>query len=395
MPASNDDFNLRDTLNRLAQKNTTITEREEARNDLAAYAKTFNGASTPAAQQLADALPKITDYGSRWITAKLLRDAAVKDAKVLGGDTTAIIFGAFATDPDAGMRYMAAGLIRDIGLAHPAQTVNAAGAIAMLLGREKDDYARAYQKDAILQLGLASEAAAPLAVDAIGQLLLNEKDSLARVDLAQNLGTLGRKYPSQSAAAVKQLAQGAAKETDGFAAHKIAENITNIALSNAASFPAALDALANGFAMGGRIEALSGNANGLARLAEKHPAAVAVVIEKQLDGAASRDQRRLSILNLKHIAGLDTTGANIAAPILLSALNNETDPLHRRHIVEGLLTATTNRADAAPVLDALKTQQQTEKDPETRDTIDHAMRRLGYVRPFTRNVLALQPQPSM
>ncbi len=391
MPASNDDFNLRDTLNRLAQKSLTITEREEARKDLAAYANSFNGASTPAAQQLADALPKITDYGSRWITAKLLRDAAVKDAKVLGGNTTAILFGAFATDTDAGMRYMAAGLIRDIGLAHPSQVVNAAGAIAMLLGHETDDYARGYQKGAILQLGLASEAAAPLAVDAIGQLILNEKDSFARVDYAQNLGSLGTKHASQSAAAVKQLQQAAANETDGFAAHKIAENITNIALYNASSFPAALDALANGFAKGGRIEALSGNANGLARLAEKHPAAVAVVLEKQLEGSSTRDQRRLSILNLKHIAALDTTGANIAAPILLNALSNETDPLYRRHIVDGLLTATTNRADAAPVLDALKSQQQSEKDPETRDAIDHAMRRLGYVRPFTKNVLQLQP----
>ncbi len=394
MPASNDDFNLRDTLNRLAQKNTTITEREEARKNLAAYASSFNGASTPAAQQLADALPKIFDYGSRWITAKLLRDAAVKDAKVLGGNTTAIIFGAFATDTDAGMRYMAAGLIRDIGLAHPAQTVNAAGAIAMLLLRETDDYARGYQKGAILQLGLASEAAAPLAVDAIGQLILNEKDSFARVDYAQNLGALGTKYASQSTAAVKQLGQAAANETDGFAAHKIAENITNIALYNASSFPAALAALANGFAKDGLIEALSGNANGLARLAEKHPAAVAVVLEKQLQAGSTRDQRRLSILNLKHIAALDTVGANIAAPILLNALNNETDPLYRRHIVDGLLTATTNRADTAPVLDALKSQQQSEKDPETRDVIDHAMRRLGYVRPFTKNVLQLQPQPS-
>ncbi len=393
MPASNDDFNLRDTLNRLAQKNTTITEREDARKDLAAYAKTFNGASTPAVQQLADALPTITDYGSRWITAKLLRDAAVKDAKVLGGNTTAILLGAFATDSDAGMRYMVSGLIRDIGLAHPAQAVNAAGAISMLLGREKDDYARGYQKGALLQLGLASEGAAPLAVDAIGQLVLSEKDSFTRVDYAQSLGQLGQKYPSQSVAAVKQLSQAAAKETDGFAAHKIAENITNIALSNASSFPAALDALANGFAMASRIEALSGNANGLARLADKHPAAVAVVIEKQLAGASSSDQRRLGILNLKHIAALGTTGANIAAAILLDALSNETNPLYRRHIVDGLLTATTNRAAAAPVLDALKAQQQVEKDPETRDSIDHAMRRLGYVRPFTKNVLALQPQP--
>lgn len=393
MPASNDDFNLRDTLNRLAQKNTTITEREDARKDLAAYAKTFNGASTPAVQQLADALPTITDYGSRWITAKLLRDAAVKDAKVLGGNTTAILLGAFVTDSDAGMRYMVSGLIRDIGLAHPAQAVNAAGAISMLLGREKDDYARGYQKGALLQLGLASEGAAPLAVDAIGQLVLSEKDSFTRVDYAQSLGQLGQKYPSQSVAAVKQLSQAAAKETDGFAAHKIAENITNIALSNASSFPAALDALANGFAMASRIEALSGNANGLARLADKHPAAVAVVIEKQLAGASSSDQRRLGILNLKHIAALGTTGANIAAPILLDALSNETNPLYRRHIVDGLLTATTNRAAAAPVLDALKAQQQVEKDPETRDSIDHAMRRLGYVRPFAKNVLALQPQP--
>lgn len=395
MPASNDDISLRDTLNRLAQKGLSITEREEARKDLASYAASFNGAATPAAQQLADALPNITDYGSRWITAKLLRDAAVKDAKTLNGNTTAVLLGAFATDSDSGMRYMAAGLIRDIGLAQPSQAMNAAGAIATLLARENDDYARGYQKGTLLELGLASAAAAPFAVEAIGQLLLNEKDSFTRVDYAQSLGKLGQKYPSQAVAAVKHLSQAAAKETDGFAAHKIAENITNIALSSPTSFPAALDALANGFAMSGRIEALSGNANGLARLSEKHPAAVAVVIEKQLSGSSSRDQRRLSILNLKHIAQSGELGANIAAPVLLNTLAVETDPLHRRHIVEGLLTATTNRAAAAPVLDALKAQQQVEKDPETRDAIDHAMRRLGYVRPFTKNVLALQPQPSL
>ncbi len=392
MPASNDDFNLRDTLNRLAQKSLTITEREEARKDLAAYANSFNGASTPAAQQLADALPKITDYGSRWITAKLLRDAAVKDAKVLSGNTIAILFGAFATDTDAGMRYMASGLIRDIGLAHPSQTVTAAGTIGLLLNRETDDYARSYQKGAILQLGLASEGAARLAIDAIGDLMLNEKDSFVRVDYAQSLGSLGTKHASRSVAAVVRLGDAAANETDGFAAHKIAENITNIALYNASAFHAALDALAKGFAKGGRIEALSGNANGLARLAEKHPAAVAVVLENQLEGESTRDQRRLSILNLKYIAALDTTGANIAAPILLNALSKETDPLYRRHIVDGLLTATTNNADPAPVLDALKNQQQSEKDPETRDAIDHAMRRFGYVRPFTKN--GTQPQPS-
>ena len=115
-------------------------------------------------------------------------------------------------------------------------------------------------------------------------------------------------------------------------------------------------------------------------------------MENQLEGESTRDQRRLSILNLKYIAALDTTGANIAAPILLNALSKETDPLYRRHIVDGLLTATTNNADPAPVLDALKNQQQSEKDPETRDAIDHAMRRFGYVRPFTKN--GTQPQPS-
>ncbi|HYD19354.1 MAG TPA: hypothetical protein VEF76_12835 [Patescibacteria group bacterium] len=390
MPASNDDQNLRDTLNRLAQKDATVTERETARGELAAFAGSFNAASSPTAQALVEALPFITDYGSRWIAARMLRDAALKDPELFGGRTPQILYNTFAGS-DAGSRYMVAGLIRDIGFAQDRQAVPAAAAIATLLATETDAYAKSYQKDALLGLALKNEATASIAVDAIAKLIVTETDSYARVAAAQNLGQLGATYPSQATAAIKALQAAALHETDGLAAHKIAENIASIALTHTSAVPVALTALQAGFAKGGRIESLSGNANALARLAVKHPAAVATILDKQLQEGGTRDQRRLAILNLKTIAQQDHTGAAIATPVLLDALKRETEPLYRRHIADGLMAAVENRIEPKPVLAAFKAAQEKETDRETRDHFDRAMRRLGYVRPYAANVLKLQP----
>ncbi|MDE1151968.1 MAG: hypothetical protein PW788_05455 [Micavibrio sp.] len=390
MSDANIQTTLSETLNRLSQKNLSTADAAEDRRALAAMATGFNDASLPVAEKLASALGDIGDYGARWITAKMLRDAGLKDEQQ-GTIAMDAYTRELKTEKDVGSRYMFSGLARDIGVKFEALSVPAATAIAATLATEKDGYARNIEKNALMALANSSEAAAPVAIAALGAALLNEPDKFMRQMLSGNLADIGVNYASQAGAALAALAKGAEQEKDGSTVRRYAQDIALIAINAPDVVPQAIRVLSNGMNNGGNNEATVGYSNALRAIGEQHPMAVIVAAQTSLDLGGSKDQRRLHISNLKGLAALGHAESTAVAGVLAHTLAVEKEAFNRRLAVEGLMACITNRIDEAPVKQALQSALTTERDRETRDDITRSLRSLGIVVPYAGNALRLQP----
>jgi hypothetical protein len=384
---------LSDVLNKLTRRGSlTISDVAAERQKLADMALSFNGASTPVAEKLAEALPGMTDYGSRWIAARMLKETGLKDEKQ-GEFALDTLASALATEKDSGSRHMLAALIRDIGVAHEALAVPAAAAISSALGREKDAYAHSAEKQSLMTLGMKYEAAGAVATAGVSKALLEETDSYMRIMHANNLRDLGLKYASQSGAAVTSLAKALAKESDTGPLRQIAQNIARISDKNPATVPQAVSALTAGVVRAQTSDAVAANSTALMSIGEKHPLPVIVAMEKDYaafreEGLANKDKRRNYICDLSRLAGLGATEALACSKVLLNALNGEPEAHHRRLIIGGLMTCARSGIDETEIREGLKTQLNGERDRETRDTLERSLRSLGYVKPY-RNVLTL------
>ena len=154
---------LSDVLNKLAcSRKMSLGDVANKRQKLADMSLSFNSTSTPLAEKLAATLPDITDYGSRWIAARMLRDTGLTD-EARGEFAMTALCTALTVEKDAGSRYMLASLLRDIGLKHESLAVVAAAAIGGSLCREKDPYARSAEKNSLMALGMKYEAAGGVA----------------------------------------------------------------------------------------------------------------------------------------------------------------------------------------------------------------------------------------
>lgn len=383
---------LSETLNRLSQKSLTISERDAERRNLAAIAAGFNGVSHPAAQKLQDALPGLADYGARWIAAKMLRDAGLKNEGEAEIALAALVT-TFYEDKDPGSRQMASGLIRDLGIRHESLAVQAAVGISMLMGKEKDSGARFAEKNALMALGLKYEQVSPVAVEYVGKALLAEEDPLARALISAELRALGAEHGSQAAAAIRRIAKAGQQETDVLAAQHYAHDIAAIALQHPAAVPEAIAALAEGFRTATDAASLSGWSNALVMIGQKHPAPAVAALAELLEEHPGRDQRRMLYVAFKDMAGDggDITAACVSA--LKSALRTEDTPFNRRLLIEGLMTGVrAEPGEGDGVRTALKEHLDAEKDPETWRFTERHLRSLGYVRPFAGNVAAFQPR---
>lgn len=380
------------TLNRLSQKGLSLSERDEERRNLAAFAANFNDVSAPTAQKLWDALPDITDYGARWITAKMLRDAGLKSEEE-GEIALLALTSTFIDNSDPGSRQMASGLIRDLGVKHEGLAVQAAVGLSMLLSREDDQSARFAEKNALMALAMKYEHVSPVASEYIGKALLAENDAQARIMISGDLRTLGTAYPTQASSAMRRIATAADKETDEVTAQHYAHDIAGIALHHPSTAAQAVETLSAGFRAGTNILTLSGYAHSLALIGAKHPAPVIAEMAGLLEEGLGSDQRRMLFVSLKDLA--DTGGVTSSASVatLKNALAREDVPFNRRLIVEGLMTGV--RAEASEtegVKETLKAHLSNEKDPETYKHVERHLRSLGYVKPFAGNVVGFQPK---
>ena len=355
------------------------------RAQLSAMSLDFNTASPPVAEKLAQTLPQLFDYGSRWIAARMLRDTGLVD-ETKGAFALTALCTAMTAEKDAGSRYMLAALVRDLGLKHESLSGAATTAIADCLGQEKDPYSRSAEKNSMMAVGMKYEAAGAAAVAGAAKGLREDADPYARILFAGDLRDLAEKWPSQAAAVFDALINAAQEEKDIPAMRHIARHISTLAADNPASIPAAVTALSAGIARETRNEAISAYSHALMTIGALQPMPVIAAIGADyagFKGVAGKDKRRMAICNLASLGDAGSAEAEAASKILQSALPDEPQAHYRRLIVTGLLTCARNGIDTTDIKEAMKDQLTREKDRETRDTLDRSLRSLGYVRPYT------------
>lgn len=370
---------LSETLNALSTKTPkTISEIEGARKNFAAAVASFNGAAAPAVAQLTKALPRMSDYGSRWIAAKMLRDIALKD-KTQAQDALFSLIDMQTQSKSGDTRYMLAGLIRDIGLTDKMLSIGAAAAIANALRAEKDGYAQGACRNALMGLALAHEAAAPIAVASFSAMLTAEPETLGRVSWSADLARVGTAYASQAASVVAELCKAAQNETQGAAATRYARDISTLALTHGQATAHAVDGLAQALQNASGFDTAGGYAFGLQQIGARHPMPVIVAMETALQKISTEnaDKRRMCLSTLGGLAVLGSDAAHACGTVLQGALNTEKDAYNRRLVINGLADCALNGAPADKISTALAQHLTTERDRETRALVQKTLRRLG------------------
>lgn len=383
---------LSDVLNKLAGRSLTMGETEEERKKLAAMSLNFNGASVPAAEKIAETLPGMTDYGSRWIASRMLRDLGLKD-ETQGDFALTTLCATLSAEKDPGSRYMLCNLVRDLGLAHEGLAVTAAAAIAGTVGREKDSEALMSEKGSLMALGLKYEAAGAIAVAGLSKALQENTEPYSRILLSSDLRDIGLKYPSQARAVITSVCKATQNETDTWTTQHVAQHLTSVALKNPSVAPQAMTAFSAGVARATRIESIFAWSNALNTLGKSHPMAAIVAMEQGFDDpaiTAHKDKRRAYICNLSALADIGHPEAEACSKVLLKNLKKEPDAHQRRLIIKGLVTCINNRIDSRDVKDGLRKQLSREKDRETRETLERALRSLGYIKPVS-NLVPFRP----
>lgn len=384
---------LGDVLNKLASLRAfggddLAAEREK----LAKMSENFNASCAPAAEKLAEALPKIRDYGSRWIAARMLRDTGLVDEKK-GAFALGPLGDALAAEKDAGLRYMLSDLLRDIGLKHESLAPSAATAIAKTLGAETDNYAVSSEAAALMALGLKYESAAGIAMAGVAKVLETRTDPSARILYSGKLRNLGLARGSQGEAAITALSQAAEKETDFSALRQMTQHIAAVALKHDGLAERTIKTLAAGVKHATKNDGVSAYNYALSLMGEQHPLPVIAAIAKDYDGFkgdCGADKRRQSICTLSGLADKGPMDAGETSRVLMKALKDEPVAHHRRMILDGLMTCIHNGVDERVVLKGLKEHLPQERDRETLDKLDRSLRSLGYIRPVT-NSLVLAP----
>lgn len=378
-PGNDNLSHLSEILNKLAKRGLGVLELETERNALAAASKTFNGAAATVITKIADALPDVTDNGSRWIMARMLRDLGLKNETDAETALKTLVT-CFQSEKDAGTRAMACGQMREIALAYEPLSGMAAAAIALHLMAEKDAYARNTQKNALLSIGMAYEAAAPTTVSFIGNMLATENDPASRMTLSTNLQEIAAKYPSQAKAVIAQLSKTAEEDDNKDAQRKYAQDIGMIGFTNPGATALSIAALAEGFKRGGTVETTAAYSHNLLLLGLNHPMAVIAEIDSGMKNY-DENQRRMSAVSLTRLADIGKPEATASAAVMMAALKDEDSSYNRRLLVQGLMTAVRNKADEAQVLELFKREFKRERDKETRELLDRSLRHLGFITP--------------
>ncbi|TAL30292.1 MAG: hypothetical protein EPN97_12780 [Alphaproteobacteria bacterium] len=379
---------LSSVLNKIAGGALSFSEMEGPRRELAGISSDFNGVSGAAAEKLAEALPRITDYGSRWIAARMLRDIALKN-ETQGAAALTALCGAVSREKDAGMRYMLCDLLRDVGLKHENLAVSAATTIAEAAGRENDIPALMSEKAALLALGLKYASAAPVAIAGLSNVMQGANAPHTSIRLSAGLRDIALQHPLFSADVIGVMADAARNGADSVTVQQITRHMTEIALNAPDVLPQAVEVASARVKSENKFENIFAWTNVLHNLSAADPALVITILK---DGLASpavmshADKRRAYICNLSDLADTGKTESGICSGALLKALKEEPDAHHRRLIIGGLMTCVRNRINPKAIRQGLKDQLRKERDRETKDTLERALRSLGYLAPAPRLV---------
>ncbi|MFN7114569.1 MAG: hypothetical protein ACK4PK_09475 [Alphaproteobacteria bacterium] len=316
-----------------------------------------------------------------------LRWTAYRDlAKTGGADAVPLLAEALATEKDSGIRYMTAGLLRDAGSQTPAAAVIAAQAISDALGSEKDAYARRSMELALADLAAAQPQTTLIAATAIAGGLKTSADTLTRCLQAGQLTDFCAAVPAAGAAVFPAVAAAFTAEKDKLAAHHLSRTLVTIAADGAQRpqvIATLMQTLTAAPSQDNPVEKTFAAAHALHRIAEESPQSVSFALAFALGKPGQGDNaRRLCILGLGAFAQADKDCAKIAAKALFKALPGETEPLNRRHIVEGIMNAVHSGLSSQSAGSGLYVHLNArERDRETRDNITRALRRLGHKTP--------------
>lgn len=294
-----------------------------------------------------------------------------------------------AGDKDAGIRYLSAGLLRDLTLRQPILAGRAAQGIALLATHEQDAYGRRNIELSLIKIAETVPDTATIAAGAIAQNLLAERDVLARCLQAQQLSALCDIHPAVAKTIASDLIEAFRAEPEKLAAYQLSRTLVKIA-EDAALRPAILETLISSMTAPASaahpMEKSFAAAQGLHQMAaaggaQDVTAAMANrLTETATSGPLGDTARRLCILGLCYLA-TDTACTQTAAGALIHNLAQEPTALYRRHIVDGVMTSVQSGFDLQTAAKALSAHLDMERDRETRDKIQSSLRRLGQPMP--------------
>jgi len=340
----------------------------------------FDTAAAPSLAQVKAALDSNPPFNERW---RLYRTAA----QIGGNEAADVLAAALPTEKDAGIRYMTAGLLRDIAKAAPETADVAAKAVAQAATKEVDAYARRSMELSLADIAAAAPTA--IAAQALAANLSKPSDTLTRSLQAGQLSDFVAAAPQTGAQILPAVIDAFAQEKDKLAAHHLARTLTTIAHADASLRPAVItavmDALTTPPSQAHPIEKTFAAASALHSIGSQAPADVTQALAQHLtQGAAGDNARRLCILGLGAFAEADKDCAKTAAKALLKALTTESDALHRRHIVDGVMKAVYNGFNSQSAGGAFYAHLNArERDRETREKISRSLRQLGHKTPAT------------
>ncbi len=356
-----------------------IHRRDQAavlRDTLQAIGKSFDNASLlPAVKKLAQALPEITDYTSRYTTVKLIADIGSKNDK-------AAIEAAFAIatfmrqEKDSGLRYMTGNALRDMTIAQPAAAKIATSAIADTLLSEKDSYAQRALELSLVALSGINTASRDMTLATLGQSLLQQPDTLGRSLTSGLMADIGTTSAEAAQHSVALLSYALHKETTPQVANRLAQDIAGIAQTQPAVLPQAVETMISVIQnnKAGKPEKTFAAAHALRLLGDMAPAFVATEIAAATKTPAQTEtQRRIYILALGTLAGQNEDAAQTAGKTLLESLKAGDSPLNRRHSIKGIMAAVHNGFDSKTTGQKLFAHLEGERDRETREEIMRAL----------------------
>lgn len=318
-------------------------------------------------------------FSQRWTTYRQIAQSGSNDA-------TDILAQAIVQEKDTGIRYMTAGLLRDLGSKTPQDATIAATAIAQVLGSEKDAYARRSMELSLADLAAAQPQALPVAATAIAGGLEKAQDTLTRCLQAGQLSDFCSAAPETGAQILPAVIKAFTAEKDKLAAHHLSRTLVVIAgdeTQRPQVIATLMQALTAPPSQENPLEKTFAAAHALHRIAEQAPQDVVLALAHALAKPGQGDNaRRLCILGLGAFAEADKDCAKPAAKALLAALGRESEALYRRHIVEGVMKAVHNGFNGQSAGSGLYTHLNArERDRETRDNITRALRSLGHKTP--------------
>ena len=345
----------------------------------------FNDVASPAAEKLASALPHIYDYGSRWVTARMLQNIALQEESQKN-----VAFDAlrdyFIHDKDSGTRGMAATLLRNLGLKYPELATTAAADIAAVVGTEKDAYSAKGMQGSLMMLAATHQGAATITAHCADKLLQKEKDVLYATELTGNLYILGTSYPEIAPLAVDTLVRKLDGEKDNTIARRITQTLSDLGAVTPALVPVIITALQKTALEAPTHEILSSATNGLQRLSGAHGAAIITAAEETLAaiGTTGNTLKRHQFISTINGIGQDQAAfAPQCAQIMMNLLETETDAQTKRRIAKNISDfARSGAITSKTAADALQAQIDAPNDVDTKVELVRLVRLLGHEKKF-------------